>query len=194
MVLPLMHAFRSIISYFGAKGKGLYIPPTHDYKDCILIVPKNINADIDRLQIVNHGSKSLVTKDGIILNPPGSGLLRLVEKELTTSISSKELNLLGDVLNDSLVEILKIAENVYSDMVGNKIFVQVFNSIFFDSCARVHVELPEICTQVCCPICSLIACIIAKMTKRYVNIEETQINPRERSINTSFRLSKIHSY
>lgn len=191
IITPTMDSLSNVINHFGAKGKGIYIPPTPEYRDCRLIVPINSHIDIDRLGLQNFNNKSLLFKDGIILVPLGVGLMQLVEKEMGISFGSKELSSLSDLLNNSIIGLLKVAENVNVNIIGHKIFIQIFNSLFFESCIRTHIMHPNACTQICCPLCSLIACIVAKMTGRYVNIEDSQIDKRERSLNITLGLSKI---
>ena len=53
-------------------------------------------------------------------------------------------------------------------------------------CAAVRKENPGICTQTGCPVCSLVACMIAEGTGRPVRI--TRANVKNGTVSAEFRL------
>jgi len=188
---PSLITLNQMITELGLKGQAVYLPPKYlkDFESSKIFIAKQEKTKLPTPeQIQKEEERMFVTNpEGILLTPPGADLARLFEKTLDTSFTKADLQYLEDNMPRLLVEDLEIAENVKIETKKSLVYVKMENSIY----KNMHIEaerLPNIKGSIGCPICSAIACAIAKMAGKPVIIERDETSEDSRTIIIEYRL------
>lgn len=171
------------------KGTGLYLPPKVNEPDNYVFVPYDNYDTLSKLSAIeNNRKKHLLVKEGVLLRSTGSPIINSLEKKFTINFSELDLGSLKETLSKLFVNELGIMNDVYVEILENKVYCIFLGSIYLNLCKKIHIEMPAFCTKLGCPLSSATAGILAKITDRYVSIENCEINIRERKIETVYRL------
>jgi hypothetical protein len=119
---------------------------------------------------------------GILLEPPGYGLLVYV-REIGATFTDEGLE---NEMKDALENSLELASRVIVRRGDDEVFVSMGDLANEGMCAAVRKENPGICTQTGCPVCSLVACMITEGTGRMVRIES--VTAKGKTLDTVYRL------
>lgn len=157
------------------EGKGVYLPPKslEDINASIVFVP---NKPITRLPQLGEVSEDrLLSNDaqGLYLTPPGLSLCQLFEKTMGTKFTLISLGSLRETVWKLFTKDLEIAEDLNMTMENEAITVQMEGSVFADLC-RETAKLEKIHNSVGCPLCSAVACALAKTTGKAITIENEE--------------------
>ncbi len=109
-----------------------------------------------------------------MLEPPGYRLLAYA-REIGATFTDEGLE---NEMKDALENSLELAGHVAVRREGDEVLVTMGDLANDGMCAAVRKESPGICTQTGCPVCSLVACMIAEGTGRMVRIERTTSKAR----------------
>ena len=188
---PSLATLNQMIEELGFKGQAVYLPPRYlkDFESSKVFIakqertkpptPKQVQKQEERMFFANP--------EGILLTPSGADLTKLFEKTLETSFTRVDLQYLERNMPRLLVEDVEIAENVEIEAKENKVHVKIENTIY----KNIHMEvekLPKIMGSIGCPICSAIACAVAKAAGKPVVIEREQTSEDGRTITIEYRL------
>jgi hypothetical protein len=78
---------------------------------------------------------------------------------------------LADKLDDVLVRGLELADKVVVSQSDGELSVRLQNTPYIGTCHSVKEEAPQVCEQIGCPLCSMIACIYTEHVDKEVVIE-----------------------
>ncbi|WP_287585366.1 hypothetical protein [Candidatus Borrarchaeum sp.] len=171
------------------KGTGIYLPPKANEPDNYVFVPYDKYDPLGKLSsIENNRKKSILFKEGILLRSTGSPIINSLEKKFDVNFSMLDLESLKETLSELFVNELGLVNDVYVEILENKVYCIFLGSIYLNLCKKIHIEMPELCTKLGCPLSGATASILANITDRYVSIENCEINYRERKIETVYRL------
>ena len=165
-----------IIDNLNAKGDSLIIPTVTHSDEFLLFVPYTQEREPGILLEINKLSKQAIMRRGILLKPIGFSLVKLFEKRIHINFSMTNLSDLSELLHRILVEECKLITDIYIEILSNRIFVQLVDSLFLNISWKLHIESPKILTQLGCPLSSAIGCIISKITGRTVHIASYNID------------------
>jgi uncharacterized membrane protein YiaA len=189
--LPSLATLNQIIEELGFKGQAVYLPPKYlrDFESSKVFIAKQERTKLPTpKQIQKQEEKMFLTDpEGILLTPPGADLTRLFEKTLDTSFTKVDLQYLEMDMPRLLVEDLEIAENVEIEAKKNMVCAKIVNSIYKNMQLEAE-TLPEVGVSLGCPICSAIACAIAKASGRPVVIERDQTSEDGQTLTIEYRL------
>lgn len=169
-----------IIKNLNAKGNGFIIPSATLSDEFLLFVPYIQEREPRILLEVNKYSKQAIMRRGILLKPIGFSLVKLFEKRTHINFSMTNLSGLAELLYHVLVEECKLITDIYIEILSNRIFVQLVDSLFLDISWKLHIESPKILTQIGCPLSSAIGCIISKITGSTVYIASYSIDKNKK--------------
>lgn len=164
-----------LISEFGLRGKGIYLPPQHleDMKSGLVYIPKKDEIYVPTSKEIKEAENRIFLKnpDGVFLVPSGVALTNLYEKELGTNFAKVDLEYLMRNLPKVFVEALEIAEDFELHIEGDTVHVCVIGLIYDDFLdgSRKH---SDVCGSYGCPLCSSIACALARTSGKPVVIDE----------------------
>jgi len=189
--LPSLATLNQIIEELGFKGQAVYLPPKYlrDFESSKVFIAKQERTKLPTpKQIQKQEEKMFLTDpEGILLTPPGADLTRLFEKTLDTSFTKVDLQYLEMDMPRLLVEDLEIAENVEIEAKKNMVYAKIVNSIYKNMQLEAE-RLPKVGFSLSCPICSAIACAIAKASGRPVVIESDQTSEDGQTLTIEYRL------
>ncbi|HPM55187.1 MAG TPA: hypothetical protein PK739_09740, partial [Methanoculleus sp.] len=75
-------------------------------------------------------------------------------------------------------DLIEVAEKTEAKRDGENIVVTLHGYRLIPGCRAVRAASPKCCTMVACPVCSLIAAIVALGKKTPVRIEHTAVDER----------------
>lgn len=164
-----------IISDLSYQGKGIYLPPRHlrEVKGGTVFIPSRREIVIPPVGEVIGERVFLKNPNGICLTPPGLSLVNLYEDELGKDFAKADLNYLQRNLPKLFIEGLEMAEDLQISVEGDRIHVKIAGSIYTEFCREIRNTSPNICTSLGCPLCSSIACALARTTRKPVIMEKT---------------------
>ena len=184
-VEPIKQMFE-LTSRFGFNGRPFYISQrtSKGVHDVDLVVPKN--QSIEFMNEADLSSDSTSNSNFLLIAPPGKGLFELIERELKTNISSKDLDYIANKLEKVLVDGLEIAESVSIDFMENFVGVEIKGTIF----CKINEDLStrENGHPLEDPLTSALACIFALVTQKTVSIEKMENDPRTKTIKVVYKL------
>jgi uncharacterized membrane protein YiaA len=189
--LPSLATLNQIIEELGFKGQAVYLPPKYlrDFESSKVFIAKQERTKLPTPKQIQKQEERMFLKDpeGILLTPPGADLTRLFEKTLDTSFTKVDLQYLEMDMPRLLVEDLEIAENVEIEAKKNMVYAKIVNSIYKNMQLEAE-RLPKVGFSLSCPICSAIACAIAKASGRPVVIESDQTSEDGQTLTIEYRL------
>jgi len=162
-----------LIADLGYSGKGIYLPPRYleGLKEGTVFISSKKEHTIPTIEEATEEKVFLKNPEGICLTPSGLGLANLFEEELGTSFAKVNLEYLQDNLPKLFIEGLEIAEDLEMRTHGNMVHVKMTETIYKDICNEIR-KLPNVCSSFSCPLCSSIACALARSTGEPVVIEK----------------------
>jgi len=190
-VFPSLVTLNQVIAELGFKGEAVYLPPKYlrDFESSKVFIAKRERTELPTPKQIQEQEERMYIAhpEGILLTPPGADLTKLFEKTLDTSFTKVDLQYLERDMPRLLVEELEIAENVEIEAKKNIVYAKIVNSIYKNMHAKAE-TLPKIGISLGCPICSALACAIAKATGKPVIIERYQTSEDGQTLTIEYRL------
>jgi hypothetical protein len=188
--LSLLTNIDKILTELNYQGQAVHLPPRHlkELKEGVVFIPMNEGTVIPREEVTK--GKIFMNPEGICLTSPGQGLLNLYEKELRTDLSKRDLNYLKTNLPRILIEDLEILEDLEISEQNDKVFVKITGSVYQGLCNHLR-NNTRICSRLGCPLCSSIACALAKATGKAVAIEKNKLSTDGKIVEIWYRLIKV---
>jgi len=183
-----LESYYKLIEELGYEGIPYHISPSTLWglSNTVLYIPKSDNTPNPTDEQLSASETFINNPQAIKLTPPGQNLSKLIEDELKTNFSTVDLEYLQYNLEKALVEVLEIAEAFQMESRESKIHVEMKGAIFHETIQEQNKSEKK--RQIGDPLNSAIACILARSTRKLVVIENIQIEPRERTIKTDFKL------
>jgi hypothetical protein len=191
-----------IIDDLNYKGKPIYIPPypkdtylpehLAGLKEMVVSISAENNTEIPNIGEIAQKEFLVKNPQGIVITPPGSGLVNLFEKELSSDLGSLLPKELGadftkmdqesfyEWLPTIIVNHLELASNLEIKAEKNQIYLKITDSVYRNlyswekNIKTIH--------SIGCPLISAIACALAIKTGKLVTITETKISPDLKTI------------
>jgi len=202
-------ALNYILKDLNYQGKAIYLPPKYfkTFETTKVYLPKTLKNKLPTPEEIQREEDKTILKnpDAALITPTGLTLSKLFEETLGTSFTKVDLQYLQQNLPKLLIEDLEIAEDVevqiktsksarkLDDSINifrledNTVYVKITNSIYQDIYKQ-EKDLPYIHSKIGCPLCSAIACALAKATGKPVTIEKTQTSPDGKTLETYYRI------
>lgn len=178
-----------IIQHFNCKGRGVYLPKRYlkESKGGIVFVPLKDEMVIPPVEEVAEEKVLLENPRGICLTPSGLSLVNLFERKLRTDFSKVDVDYLVAKLPKLFIEDLEIAEDFEMNYVKDMVHVRITGSIYENMCREVR-NLLNVCRCIGCPLCSSIACSLAKSTGKPIVIEKSSLSKKGKVIQAYYRI------
>ncbi len=167
-----------ILSSLLIEGRGIYVPASEAGRTKVFVPVGEAPAEIP----LAGGIFVTGAGKGILLDPPGYGLLsgsRLISPTLTEEGLENEI---ADILENGF----ELARKAVVSREGQLVTVTMTDLANAGLCSTVRKEDPRLCTQLGCPICSFVACMVADGLRRRVTIEAVEV--RGKVVSATFRL------
>jgi hypothetical protein len=195
IIIPSLSNLNQILTELGYQGKAVYLPPKYlkDPETSKVYIPKNKNTKLPTPEEIQQKEDKTFLKnpEAALITPPGTSLSKLLEQTLGTSFTKVKLENLQKNLSKLFIEDLEIAENLeiqtkptrvaqkaadsisVIQLKNDTIQVKITNSIYDGVCKEAR-TLTHICGSIGCPICSAIACALAKATGKPITIDKEE--------------------
>jgi len=167
-------AFDALLSRFGYDGTAVIVPP------------KTIG-DNPALQISHKTMKG----DKTSFTPLGLDLAFFMEKKSPVDLFLLEFDTLTEFLSKMFTDELELASGFVMWRNGDLIQVRMTDFIFQDMCKQIESSSESSCKRLLCPICSSIACLISKATRKSISLDRMSFNPN--TIEICFRIHEPES-
>src|SRR3972149_3156025 len=177
-----------ILGELNFEGQGVHLPPRllKELKEGIAFVPMKQGIHIPKAEELAK-ERIFLNPEGICLTPPGQGLMNLYEKELGIDFSKTDLKYLRSHLPKLLVEDLEILEDLeINEQDDGLIYVKMKGSVHVSLCSQFRSH-PNI-FRLGCPLCSSLACALARATGKPVAIERNDVSIEGATTETWYRL------
>ena len=167
----------------------VFIPLRREYE-----VPSKVHLAEDRAFLIDLANPA---QEGVLLKPLGYHLFAHTSRDLkvdwrdarTETEGAEEheqdrepQDTLAEKLQDVLVKGLELADKVVVSQSDGELSVRIQNTPYIGTCNSVGEEAPQVCEQIGCPLCSLIACIYTEYSDREVFIDSTESTKRDISL------------
>lgn len=184
-----LRSIDQVIAHFNCEGKGIYLPQRYlkEFKGGKVFIPLKKEIFIPSVEEVAKEKVFLENPHGICLTPSGLSLLNLFERKLGTDFSSVDVDYLVSNLPKLFIEDLEIAEDFEINPVRDMIHVRITGSIYNNMCREVR-KLSNVCKSFGCPLCSSIACALAKATGKPIVIEKNDLSKDGKVIQAYYRI------
>ena len=187
----LLENMGRLVSEFGLKGKGVYLPPHYleELSGGLVFVSTKDEVYVPTVDEVGEAEDRVFLKNpsGVCLVPSGVALTNLLERELGTSFAKVNLEYLERNLPKVFVEALEIAENFELSVEGGSVHVRIEGSIYKDLCGEVR-RLSGVCESFGCPFCSSIACALARASGKAVVMDGNELSRDGKVMDVYYRV------
>lgn len=162
-----------VASDLGLMGDGVYLPHESAHPPVLQFIPTGSY----------HGAKvrenfSFATDDGsegLVFLPMGLPLLEQLKQDAKLMVPSEGPALLS-CIEEVCSDVLEVAEETVAEESGDAVVVTMRKFRLISCCTAVRAESPKCCTMVGCPVCSLIACILAEGFRRPCMLSKVQVD------------------
>ncbi|MDD3621025.1 MAG: hypothetical protein PHQ81_01300 [Methanofollis sp.] len=161
-----------VASDLGLMGDGVYLPH-ESTRPPLQFIPAG----------AYHGATikkdfSFATDDGsegLVFLPMGLPLLEQLKQDASLMIPTEERDLLL-CIQEVCSDVLEVAEKTVAERSGDAIVVTLEKFRLLSCCTAVRAESPKCCTMVGCPVCSLVACILAEGFQKACTLSNVQVD------------------
>ena len=187
-----------IIDEFKYKGKGHYISPYPEdvylpeylkgLKASVVFISKKNDNEMPSIDEIAKGKFLSKNKEGVLVTPPGSGILTQIEEKLKVDFTKMSLNELCEVLPIFIIQNLNLAKEVELKLNGDQVQLKMFDPLY-KNLYSLRNNLKSV-SVLGCPIASAVACTLAKTSGRTVTIQKHQASPAGSMIDVWYRIAQ----
>jgi len=174
-----------IIDDFNYKGKGYYLPPypkdvylpeyLKGLKASVVFVSAKNDSEMPSIEEIAKGNFLSKGQKGVLVAPPGLGILTQIEEKTRVDFTKIELTELCDVLPTLILQDLNLAKGMGMELNGDQVHLKLVDSLYKDLYSARN-NLKSV-IFVGCPITSAVACALAKTSGRTITIQKHQVSP-----------------
>jgi len=174
-----------IVDDFSYKGKGYYLPPypqdvyLPDYlkglKASVVFVSAKNDSELPSIEEIAKGKFLSKSQKGVLLTPPGLGILTQIEEKIRVDVTKLKLGELCEVLPTFMIQDLNLGKAMEMDLNGDQVHLKMFDSLYKNLYSlRSNFKSVAILG---CPIASAVACVLAKNSGRTVKLQKHRVSP-----------------
>jgi hypothetical protein len=187
-----------VITEFNYQGRGYYIPPypadvyipeyLKGLKQLVVFISAEKNSRTPSIEEMAKGKLISKNSKGVLITPPGSGIITQIEEKFKVDFTKMELDELCSVLPSLILQDLNLAKEMTMKLDSDQAHVQIFNSLY-KNLYSVKNNLKSVAI-LGDPISSAVACAIAKASGRTVTIQKHQVSPDGLAVDVWYRIAK----
>lgn len=185
-----------IIDDFNYKGEGYYIPPfpkdaylpeyLKGLKASVVFISAKNDGEMPSIEEIAKGKFMSKGQKGVLVAPPGSGILSQIEETINVDFTKMTLDELCHVLPTFILQDLNLAKAMGLEPKGDQVHLKLFDSLYKDLYSSRN-NLKSV-NLLGCPIVSAVACAIAKNSGRNVTLQKQQVSPDGLSVEVWYHI------
>jgi len=187
-----------MISDFKYKGRGYYIPPypkdvylpeyLKGLKDPVVFVSATNDSEMPPFEVIAKGKFISEDPKGMLLAPPGAGILAQIEEKFNMDFTKVNFNELCMLMPRFILEDFNLAKEMEMRMEPNEnqVYLRIFDSLY-KNLYGLQADLKSV-SLLGCPIVSAVACALAKASGKTVTIQKQQVSPDGLTIEVWYRI------
>lgn len=166
-------------------GNGYYTPPypkdvyipehLKGLKDIVVYISAENQENMPSITGLAESKFLLENPSGVLVAPPGLGLLTQIEKSINTDFAKVSLNELCELAPRAILENFSLAKEIEMTIEENQVKLKLVDSIYKNLYSSEN-NLKSI-SILGCPVVSAVACAIAKAAGKPVAIQKQSISP-----------------
>lgn len=181
------------------RNKGIYVPASRTGGGTKVFVPLRRAYKLPPQAHLKDEHAFLIglsdaAEEGVLMRPLGYDLFTYTEEDMDVRWKSpddadgaedrdrSESDELTEKLKAVLVKGLQLADSVMVSNGAGELHVSLQNSSYLSACRVIMEWAPQVCKQLGCPLCSLIACIYTEHVNKEVIIESVRRSNRDISV------------
>jgi len=151
----------------------------------IIFISANDDAKLPSIEDIANNRFMLEDPEGIVISPPGLGLVDQFEKELRMNLTKIDIKDLCEILPKIILENLQLAKEVAMEIEEKQVHLKVTDSLYKNMYYEADLQSIRFIGS---PLESAIACAIAQSTGKIVTIQESKIHPESDTVEVIYRL------
>jgi hypothetical protein len=185
-----------MISDLKYKGKGYHTPPypkdvylpehLKGLKDMVVFISAENEADMPSIQELAESKFLLQKPQGVLVTPPGLGLLTQIEKKVKVDLTKISLDELCEVMPRFILDNFSLAKEMEMTIEENQVNLKLSDSIYKNLYSDEN-NLKSI-MLLGCPIVSAVACALAKASGKPVTIQKMDVPVDGSTIQVLYRI------
>ena len=172
------------------RNKGIYLPSSKTESTTKIFVPLKREYEFPSTTLLKGDRAFIIdlpnaSQEGVLLKPLGYHLFKYTGDELKVDWRERETDdgaqqsPLSEKLNDVFVRGLELADKVTASTSDGQFSVNIINTPYVSMCRALMEDAPQVCEQIGCPLCSLVACIYTEYVDDAITIEESKPEKRD---------------
>ena len=196
--IPAYLTIDRIIKELTEEGKAHYIPPypkdvylpeyLKGLKEAVVFVSTEKNSKMPPIEEIAKGEFISKKSNGVLLSPPGLGLLTHIEEQFKIDFTKMELNDLCIVLPRIILQDLNLAKNIEMEPKKDQIRLRILDSVY-KNLYSVQNNLKSV-DLLGCPIISACACALAKTSGKTVTIQKQRASSDYMTIEAWYEITQ----
>lgn len=183
------------------KNKGVYLPSAMTGTTVKVFIPLKRAYELppqprladDRAFLIDLANPA---QEGVLLKPLGYHLFQYTSEDLKVDwreAPAEEADVgeldeapehgegvsIADKLQDVLVKGLELADKVVVTQSDGELHVRLQNTAYIGTCESLKEEAPQVCAQIGCPLCSMIACAYTEYAGTATFIADAERDERD---------------
>jgi len=184
--LPPLIDLDRLLTDLGYEKNAYYLPPSYcEAGEVRLFIPSKYSTAKLPSKVISD-TLFFTKPKGILLVPPGMGLMALCEEEVETDFSGLDLKATEENLRKALTK-LEIVKNLKLTENGDYISVTLTGLSIGRLCKEIQGST-QICLRIGCPICGTIACVIAKAVGKPITLYDIKTSPDFKTVMVKCRV------
>lgn len=194
---PLYSTIDRILNDLKYEGstRALYVPPypkraylpehLKGLKETVVFISAGADSSPPPIEEMATGKFMTQNPKGILVVPPGSGLMDQLEKSARTDFTKTSLEDLCAILPPAILENFHLAKEIEmkieNGQVQSKTTDSIYKSLYQD-------ETLKSLKLLGCPLTSAVACAIAKATGKTVSLQKIDTSPDAKTVEVSYSI------
>ncbi len=167
--------------------KDVYLPEhLKGLKDVVVFISADNGGGMPSVQELAEGKFLLENHKGVLMTPPGVGLVAQIEKTFTVDLTKTQLSEMCEILPHFILENFSLAKEMEMALGENQVTLKIDDSIYKNLYSAEN-NLKSI-SILGCPIVSAVACVIAKTSGKPVMIQRQSVSPDGLAIEVSYQI------
>jgi hypothetical protein len=196
--IPSYLTIDRIINDLKYKGRGYYTPPypkdvylpahLKGLKDVVFYVSAEGEENMPSIEEIAESKFMLQNPKGVLVIPPGLGLLTQIEKKTNVDFAKMPIGELCEILPRLILDNFSLAKEITMTIEENQIKLKLSDSIYKNLYSSEN-DLKSI-SILGCPVVSAIACALAKASGKPVTIQKQNVELGGSTIKVLYRIAE----